>query len=154
MYLTSLPLVSVRRHDRSTRWNFISSASNVFLVHNLGCAKCIELTDRGAGGWTTTEGEDGGERFFLPAPSPSAVVSLLAPVSRPPHDLPQGLRGWIKQRFETIPRNAKSLQFDVVPCFPNLLFNPFTPKSDQVQISPAASPEMYYITQYEELGFS
>ena len=29
---------------------------------------------------------------------------------------------------------------------------PFTPKSDQFQISPAASPE-YYITQYEEFGF-
>ena len=33
------------------------------------------------------------------------------------------------------------------------LLNPFTPKSDQFQISPAASPE-YYITQYGELGFS
>ena len=31
--------------------------------------------------------------------------------------------------------------------------NPFTPKSDQFQISPAASPE-YYITLYEEFGFS
>ena len=41
------------------------------------------------------------------------------------------------------------------------LFNPFTPKSDQFQISPAASPEIAKffilcdgITQYEELGFS
>ena len=32
--------------------------------------------------------------------------------------------------------------------------NPFTPKSDQFQISPAASHQKYYITQYEELGFS
>ena len=31
---------------------------------------------------------------FFPAPSPSAVVSPLAPVSRPPHDLPPGLRGY------------------------------------------------------------
>ena len=33
-------------------------------------------------------------RPFLPAPSPSAVVSPLAPVSRPPHNLSLGLRGW------------------------------------------------------------
>ena len=33
-------------------------------------------------------------------------------------------------------------------------FNPFTPKSDQFQVSPAASPEIYNITQYEDLGFS
>ena len=30
----------------------------------------------------------------------------------------------------------------------------FTPKSDQFQNSPAALPEIQYITQYEELGFS
>ena len=35
----------------------------------------------------------------------------------------------------------------------SLGFNPFTPKSDQRQNSPAASPE-YDITQYGELGFS
>ena len=33
--------------------------------------------------------------------------------------------------------------------------NPFTPKSDQFQISPAASPEiLHHVTQCEELGFS
>ena len=33
------------------------------------------------------------------------------------------------------------------------VFNPFTPKSDQFQTSPAASPEILF-EQYEELGFS
>ena len=33
----------------------------------------------------------------------------------------------------------------------NTFVNPFTPKSDQFQIFPAASPE---ILHYEELGFS
>ena len=33
-------------------------------------------------------------------------------------------------------------------------FNLFTPKSDQFQISPVASPEITNITQYGELGFS
>ena len=44
-YLTSRPLVSVRRHGHVTqwksRWNFTSSASSIFLVHNLCCDKCI-----------------------------------------------------------------------------------------------------------------
>ena len=35
------------------------------------------------------------------------------------------------------------------------IFNPFTPKSDQCQISSAASPViLQYIEQYEEFGFS
>ena len=42
-------------------------------------------------------------------------------------------------------------QICLVFCFH--IFNPFTPKSDQSQIFPAASPEILYITQYEELGF-
>ena len=33
-------------------------------------------------------------------------------------------------------------------------FNPFTPKSDQFQISPAASPEKWRWTEYEELGLT
>ena len=33
-------------------------------------------------------------------------------------------------------------------------FNPFTPKSDQFQISPAASPAILHHTVYKELGFS
>ena len=33
-------------------------------------------------------------------------------------------------------------------------FNPFTPKSDQCQISPPASPEIWHHTQYGELGFA
>ena len=45
---TSLPLVSVRRYGRVTRWkwrqNFISSASSVPLVHDLCCAK-MHLTN-------------------------------------------------------------------------------------------------------------
>ena len=44
-YLTSLPLVSVRRHGRETQWksrkNFTTSASSIFLVHNVCCDKCI-----------------------------------------------------------------------------------------------------------------
>ena len=38
------------------------------------------------------------------------------------------------------------------PPFNSEWLSPFTPKSDQFQISPAASPE-YYITQYGGLGF-
>ena len=50
MYLTSLPLVSVRHHGHVSsvklEKNYISSARSVFLVHNLcsGKIKCIELT--------------------------------------------------------------------------------------------------------------
>ena len=47
-YLTSLPLVSVRCHGRVTRWksrwNFTSSASSIFLAHNLCCDNCIQWT--------------------------------------------------------------------------------------------------------------
>ena len=32
--------------------------------------------------------------------------------------------------------------------------NPFTPKSDQFQVSPAELHQKHYITQYEDLGFS
>ena len=32
---------------------------------------------------------------FLPTLSPSSFVSPLAPVFRPPHDLPRGLQGWL-----------------------------------------------------------
>ena len=36
-----------------------------------------------------------------------------------------------------------------------LATSPFTPKSDEFQISPAASPEiLYHIAQYGELSFS
>ena len=42
--MTSLLLISVRRHGRVTQWksiwNFTSSASPNFLVHNVRCAKC------------------------------------------------------------------------------------------------------------------
>ena len=34
----------------------------------------------------------------------------------------------------------------------NIMLTPFTPKSDQFQISSAASPEIYHHSQYEELG--
>ena len=33
-------------------------------------------------------------------------------------------------------------------------FTPFTPKGDQLKISPPASPQILHHTQYEELGFS
>ena len=36
--------------------------------------------------------------------------------------------------------------------YPGIISNPFTPKIDQFQISPAVSYQKYYITQYEELG--
>ena len=73
----------------------------------------------------TTEGEGVGRNLegrketvefptlpFLPAAFPSAVVSPLAPVSRPLHDLPLGFRGWF--------------HLGVVAFSP--VFNPFTSK--------------------------
>ena len=57
--------------------------------------------------------------------------------------------------FGSLPKlfGAKAQQSLSVDVQVRIVVNPFTPKGDQCQISPAASPEIYYITQYEEVGF-
>ena len=95
------------------------------------------------------------ERGFRPMP----FRAVAAAASERPNPLHLG-----HQSFGTLPgrqwtriRNKCSVHFIsyFVKCTQGFgTVNPFTPKSDQCQISPAASRQKYHITQYEELGFS
>ena len=51
------------------------------------------------------------------------------------------------------PLDKQTCNLTLLSCEFEHFLNPSTPKSDQFQISPAASPESY-ITQYGERGFS
>ena len=63
------------------------------------------------------------------------------------HETTSVLTVGLKARFQEA-KDSESVRLDIR----NGQVNPFTPKWEQFQVPPAASPEIF--TQYEEVGFS